>query len=480
MRSGRIKIVKVYTTFGMYKMLLRVKRGEIGMTYQAEEYKKYIEKLQELKEIAWVNNHLELMKKPNFWTIVEFGEHRGTQDKSAHERRSSKMLRWLMDANETHGLGNAFAYKLLNLIGVNYTFNPSKNKDIKATVEDMDIDVLYKDTSQNICLAIELKQYAKEGKTKDDESQLNKYKRLLEERIVQNNLAIQPYYIYLTPTKDEPSNKHWQPVSYQELITIIQQVLTEYLEVLDNAYVEHSKKIIADFKDDLQRTLDYLHKNHKEITAMLTDRERELTLALAEEIEHETEAKYLAELEVHNTENDSDIHNLILIIKDYITAQRQNHNPNDAIRILIRKMYNYLSADKQLAIDKLENYGVGQCISPIKAALIDKYNLGYNRVETTSRKGQGLYLHHKDHKQRIYLSGDAYGNFPNDGIQLLNKESATILLAQHIEKNQFNVQHEQIIENDISCKSGATINLQTLMETYVMTAIEELNARQAQ
>jgi len=59
----------------------------------------------------------------------------------------------------------------------------------------MDIDVLYKDLSQNMCLAIEVKQFAKEGKTTGFDSQLDKYEALVKKRISQLNQDIQPYYI---------------------------------------------------------------------------------------------------------------------------------------------------------------------------------------------------------------------------------------------------------------------------------------------
>lgn len=446
------------------------------MTYHVEDYKTYLEKLEDFKKIDWIKNHLQLMKKPNFWTILEYGESKGSQERSAHETRSSRMLRWLVDANETHNLGNIFAHKLVELIGGDYKFQPEKNKAIKSTAEDMDIDVLYKDLSQNMCLAIEVKQFAKEGKTTGFDSQLDKYEALVKERISQLNQDIQPYYIYLTPLKEEPSNKNWHPVSYQELIDIIHQVFAEYLSESDDRYVEDTKKVISDFKDDLQRSIDYLQKDHQYIREALTDKERELTLDLAEEIQHETDSKYLDQLLAQNEDKDSDIKDLILIIKDYTKAQIQKHSPNDAVRILMRKIYNYLSADKKLDTDFLRVYKVSETISPIKTELIHKYNLDYDKIELTRGKGQGLYLYHKDNKYRIYLSGDVHGHFPNDGIQLLtDPEKAIVQLSKHVANRQFNVQNELILEDRISYRAGGDIDLETLMEEYVMQAIKELN-----
>jgi len=300
--------------------------------------------------------------------------------------------------------------------------------------------------------------------------------RLVKKRISQLNQDIQPYYIYLTPLKDEPSNKNWHPVSYQELIDIIHQVFAEYLSESDDRYVEDTKKIIFDFKDDLQRSIDYLEKDHQYIREALTDKERELTLDLAEEIQHETDSKYLDQLLSRNEDKDSDIKDLILIIKDYTKAQIQNHSQNDAVRILMRKIYNYLSADKKLDTDFLREYKVRETISPIKTELIEKYNLDFDKIELTRGKGQGLYLYHKDNKYRIYLSGDVHGHFPNDGIQLLtDPEKAIVHLSKHVANRQFIVKNELILEDKISYKAAGDIDLDTLMEEYVMQAIKELN-----
>lgn len=464
------------------------------MTYCEKDYKEYLEKLEEFKGINWINNHLQLMKKPNFWSILEYGEKSKSNERSAHEIRSSKMLRWLLDANENHNLGNIFAHKLMKLIGEDYALQPLKNKAIKTTSEEKDIDVLYKDLSQNICIVIELKQFAKEGASTGYASQLNKYEDLVKENIIQHNPNIRPHYIYLTPLKDEPSNSNWHAVSYHQLINIIEQILNETLVASTEQYAADTKKVISDFKEDLQRTVDYLQKDHSYIRETLTDKEKELTLTLAEEIQHETDSKYLNELLAYQQNEDEDLQNLVLIIKDYTKAQLQNHNPNDAVRILIRKIYNYFSEGKDLETDDLKSYKVGETLSPITEELIHKYQLQFDKIELTSGKGQGLYLNQKDKKYRIYLSGDASGKFPNDGIQLLTYDNVKVVpvskndetkgtkkvkeiiqTSKHVQKNQFCVKIEQIINNKIGCKADGEIDFETLVKDHLIPAIEELN-----
>lgn len=446
------------------------------MTYTLTDYQNFLDKVQDIQALDWVKNHLHLKEKPNFWTILEYGEYRGSQERSAHETRSSRMIRWLMDANETHHLGNIFAQKLLQLIGVDYEYSPDRNKLIKATAEDMDIDIFYKDLSQNICLAIELKQYAKEGQTTGFDSQLDKYEALVEERLEKRKEKVTPHYIYLTPLKDDPSNDNWHPVSYHELIAIIDAVYAEYLETSTAPYVADTKKIVSDFRDDLQRTIDFLERDHTYISDALTDAEKRLTLTLADEIEHEIETKHLDKLIEIDQDEDSKLKEVILIMKDYIFAQ--NHSPNEGVRILIRKIYNYLSGDKQLDTNLNTEYKAKETVAPLKQSLIDNYNLQSATVELTRGKGQGLFIYHKDQSYRIYLSGDTYGNFPNDGIQLLEvPNKGNNYVSKSIARGQFKVDDELILRDAILDQDGNPIEIDQLMEQYILKVIKELNDR---
>src|SRR5690625_7333467 len=117
------------------------------MTYNSKDYQNYVEKIEKFKTLDWVKNHLHFKEKPNFWTILEYGEYRGSQDRSAHETRSSRMIRWLMDANETHLLGNISAQKMFQFIGIDYEYYLHKNKLIKTNPEEMHINICYTDVT---------------------------------------------------------------------------------------------------------------------------------------------------------------------------------------------------------------------------------------------------------------------------------------------------------------------------------------------
>lgn len=446
------------------------------MEYTDNDYKAYIGKIKRINKLDWIQHHQRLKDKPNFWAILEYGEDRGTQSKSAHETRSSRMIRWLMDPNETHGLGNIFAHKLMQRLGIEYNYSAEKNQLITATAEYMDIDIFYKDLSQNICLAIELKQYAKEGKSTGYDSQLDKYEALVRKDIEESKPAITPHYIFLTPLKDVPSNEAWHSLGYQEFIDIIDSVYTDKIRDSKAPYIEDTKKIIIDFRDDMQQTLEYLKKDHSFIANNLTEKEKQLTLAIAEDVEHGKQSSHLNRLIEMNTDASLDVKDIIVIMKDYIMVQ--THTPNTGVRMLMRKLYNYLSSDDDIATDPEGHEKVVTTPTPIKEQLINKYNLSYNKVQLTQGKGQGIFLYHKDKPYRIYLSGDTYGKFPNAGIQLLSIPENTIVnRSKQVSTNQFHVDDAIIRENKVYDKDGE-VSLDTLIEQFIMGAVVELDQQQ--
>ena len=446
------------------------------MEYTTKEYDAYMKKIKRISNLGWVKHHQQLNKKPNFWSILEYGEERSTQSKSAHETRSSRMIRWLMDPNETHGLGNIFAHKLMQRLGIEYHYSAEKNQLITATAENMDMDIYYKDLSQSMCIAIELKQYAKEGKSTGYDSQLDKYEDLVRKDIEESKPAITPTYIFLTPLKDAPSNEAWHSLGYQEFIDIIDNVYTDKIRDSKAPYIEDTKKIIIDFRDDMQQTLEYLKKDNSFIANNLTKKEKQLTLAIAEDVEHGKQSSHLNRLIEMNTDASLDVKDIVVIMKDYIMAQ--NHTPNSGVRILMRKLYNYLSSDDDIATDPEAHEKVVTTPTPIKEQLINKYNLSYNKVQLTQQKGQGIFLYHKDKPYRIYLSGDTYGNFPNDGIQLLSiPENTIVSRSKQVNTNQFHVDDAIIRENKVYDKDGE-VSLDTLIEQFIIGAVVELDQQQ--
>lgn len=436
-------------------------------------YKNYLEKLKEINELSWVRNYLDLKVKPNFWTIIEYGKCESSKDKSAHETRMSKMIRWMMDPNENHDLGNVFAYKLMALLGEDYDYFPGENKDVKSIAEYRDIDIFYKDLSQKMCLAIELKQYAKEGQSEDGTSQLDKYERIVDK--LANEKDFEPHYVFLTPLKDKPSNKKWKALGYKEFIGLINEVKKDYIIKSKSPYREDTRKKIMDFTDELQRTLDISKKDNSYISEKLSSKEKKFTSLLAKEIREDTNSERMDKLMEINKDEDLDLKELIFVVEDHLNAQ--NHTPNDEIKILIKKIYNALSGGEVLDLDPAVEYTVEKTKTKLKPDLINLNGIKFTKMELTSKK-QGINIYTEDDEHRIYMSGDSHGEFPNHGVQLLkNPKDGTQTNSQILKLGSFQVRDNLILEDKIHDKNGNLVAFDQLMESYVIPALKELSKK---
>lgn len=447
------------------------------MNYTLKDYENYLEKLKEFSGLNWVKNYLELKVRPNFWTIIEYGRYESSKYRSAHETRMSKMIRWMMDPNENHDLGNAFAYKLMNLLGEDYEYCLHKNKEIKTIAEYKDIDIFYKDLSQRMCLAIELKQHAKEGQTRGGISQLDKYESIVEK--LSKREELKAHYIFLTPLKEAPTNEKWQALGYQELIDLINELNNDYIVKSNSHYLKDTQKIIMDFRDELQRTLDVYKKDNSYISKKLTLEEKELTFSLAKEIREDTNSKHMDALMKFNKEGDLNIKELIFLVEDHLYVQ--DHSPNDEVKILIRKIYNYLSGNKILEVVPPKEYQVKETKTILKPNLLNSYGIQFVKMELTKGKGQGINMYTDDGKDRIYLSGDTKGKFPNDGVQLLkNPKDGSKIISKKLKPRSFELKDNLILEDKIHDKDGNMLSLDQFMEDYLILALAELSNKRHQ
>ncbi len=461
------------------------------MTYTLKDYENYLKNLKKVNELSWVKNYLDLKEKPNFWTIIEYGKYESSNGRSAHETRMSKMIRWMMDPNENHGLGNIFAYKLMDLLGETYEYSLEENKEIKTIAEYYSkikedskvkkdnkdrrvyIDVLYKDLSRKMCLAIELKQHAKEGQRENGSSQLDDYE------LVVGNLTkgkeLEPYYIFLTPLKEKPTNKQWHALGYQELIDLINEVYNDYMIHSNHPYVEDVKKIIMDFKDELQRTLDIKKRDKDKIDIIrkFSNKEKGLTKSLAKEIQEDIDSKRMEELIKINKEEDLNIKELILLVNECLNSQ--DHSINSEVQVLTRKIYNYLSGDKVLDTVQIREYSEKETSTPIKSNLVNSHGIKFVRMQLTHGKGQGVNMYSEDGKHRIYLSGESSGRFPNHGVQLLEvPNKGKMIRSDKLKTGTFKLKDNLILEDKIHDKDGNMVTFDQLMEDYIIPALKEL------
>lgn len=456
------------------------------MKNKEPNYERYLEKLEGLSQVDWVKNYLDLKEKPNFWTIIEYGQEAKPGQKSSHEIRYSKMLRWMFDANENHSLGNVFAYKLLNRIfpEANYQLDVNENIHITAISESLaDMDIFYSDMDQKVVLAIELKQFTKEHASTDFKSQLDKYEDAVNHYVANKGEEIQPYYIFLTPLKDAPSNPNWQAVGYQEIIEIIEEINEEYLTPSKGEYKADIEKIVGDFKDDFQRSLDITGKDKSYILKHFTKEDIHFTLTLEKEILGELTGNHIEPLRELAKDRALDLEDLVFIVKD--SAVLQDHTPNDGVKLLIRKIYQYFAEDPVVDLSLDRKYAPAERFAKIKPALIEKYQLKVTEIEITSDKGQGIHLLTPDRSHSIYFSGDSKGFFPNASVQLLGYMARDVNSKKPIYQNAtklpsclFQADYEMLERDKIYLKKSKdefeTKSFEELIENYLLKAVKEL------
>ena len=191
------------------------------------------------------------------------------------EERHSDFLAFLLDPNETHGLGANFLTRFV--IEVVKATQPESRPLSLSKIALVDftgcdvrrehslgqssrIDVLCIDQTHKFLLAIENKVDSGEG-----EDQLKKYRSFLENQYPD----FQRVLAYLTPDNDQPSDESWTPAGYSDVLSIVETLAGKYRESLGEAVVvalDHyarmlRRHIVTD--DKLVETAEAVYQKHK-------------------------------------------------------------------------------------------------------------------------------------------------------------------------------------------------------------------------
>ena len=223
--------------------------GVKNLTFAMEQF---AEDLAGVLRERWLTDRLDTV--PNFWEIVEYG-------RESYEIRNSKMLRWLLDPNGSHRLGDRFVRGLAAQVSPELAAQlATRDGDLGKVTVDVEqplrleagervargrLDLLYRDPSLGIYLAIENKTGSAEHAMGDSEvSQTWGYRDALlrgypEERGI---------FIYLAPAGDLASDEGWVTVSHQALFDVYEELAADA--------DRQTRKLIEDFHYDLRRKLD--------------------------------------------------------------------------------------------------------------------------------------------------------------------------------------------------------------------------------
>jgi hypothetical protein len=251
-----------------------------------KEIKLNIDKFEELRVFyqkflidSNVNSlNLEL-KQPNIFNILKI---------EGAEIRHSNFLAWLLNPQESHGLGETIFKRLI----IELFFHEKSNKINDHLIHDIDyskveifrewnnIDILMKcpllnNEKNNLIICIENK-----VKSKDSEGQLDKYFKKVNDNFPSNINEI--IFVYLTLYGDEPTQKV-DNLSYIFFSYIkIKDIIEETLKIYDSNISIKIKSYIEDYLSSIKRnfmeqdkTIDYakrIYKEHKELIDFILEK----------------------------------------------------------------------------------------------------------------------------------------------------------------------------------------------------------------
>lgn len=212
------------------------------------------------------------LQKPNIFSILGIGR---------AEIRHSNFLAWLLDPNESHGLGNRFLIRILqdlsteenNLdifeIGKLNFSDVEVNREVPISLENrnknkdafIDILIVFRDDSDKLVICIENK-----IDTTDSDEQLKNYRTYIENTFKEKD-GYKNVFVYLTPNGTNPNSVDevkWSKYSYKDgiikhleiiensiLDSTIRTYMSDYLSILKQEVMENKKSNIETIANNI-------------------------------------------------------------------------------------------------------------------------------------------------------------------------------------------------------------------------------------
>lgn len=230
-------------------------------------------KLRMLQELIENDSDLralsKLKSKINIFNIIKNG---------ATEIRHSNILAWLLQANESHGLGGLFARELIKSAIRNnpqkadildWAFLDYSEQIVQTEEKKIDITIRFENTKHIIAI---------ENKTKSSEHEAaqtgKKQTVTYRTRIEEDYPEHKKLFIYLTPTGDAPEDGDWCILSYEDVLLIIEDLLAnesmlpEVNLILLN-YCSLIKSDVIGKDNELFNACNAVYQNHTEALDLL-------------------------------------------------------------------------------------------------------------------------------------------------------------------------------------------------------------------
>ena len=249
-----------------------------------------------LKQFIYENTELEKLED----IATEFNIF-SALDIIRNEIRHSTFLSWLMTPNETHGLGDYFLKSFLKTVtskasslGVDvpsvFDVDSWELSDAEILREWKKIDILVKCESKKFICAIENKIYSEEHS-----KQLERYRNILDK----DYPNYQKLLIYLTVEGDIPSDSNYSPLSYSDIISLVEHLLDSKKNAMGTealSFISHYRDMLRRYimrDSDISEVCKKIYRKHKKALELLfeykPDMQAEIYDCLIEIISNETD-----------------------------------------------------------------------------------------------------------------------------------------------------------------------------------------------
>lgn len=186
------------------------------------------------------------------------------------ETRHSDFLAYLLDPNQSHGLGTDFVAKFLqkSLVGANEEGLPISAlelhtldlSDLKVMREWQHIDLFLWSERNQLAIVIENKILSSEHS-----GQLKRYRKIVETQFANSRML----FLFLTPEESTPSDNFYLPIGYRHVCEIIESLANRHSSVIGaevmmsmTHYAEMLRRHVVS-GSEVERLCQDLYKRHR-------------------------------------------------------------------------------------------------------------------------------------------------------------------------------------------------------------------------
>jgi len=211
----------------------------------------------------------------------------------SNELKHSNFLAWLMDPNETHGLGDyfltAFLKKASSLTELENNESPSifeidswNFNYIEILREWRNIDILIKSDENKFVCVIENKINSSESK-----GQLRKYRNIIENDFPN----YKKLFVFLTLEGEIPSDDNYLSVNYKDILSILNYLIEAKNDEIGKdilVFISHYRDMLGRYvleDSKIQEICKSIYKKHKKALDLIFEYKPDLLMEIKEYLE---------------------------------------------------------------------------------------------------------------------------------------------------------------------------------------------------